>query len=162
MDHVGTPDWLTLERDERVLLRVHPSKNVLLVTFGIGTVLLLGVGVLALVADVAVPTARLLSSAVLVFIFGLTSVVYLLTRRVEYVVSTGKAYEAVGFRSKEVDSVDLNRVTDVTVVQSDWQQRFNVGEVRLSSDQGEILRLRDVEHPVWVQERITDAIDEHA
>lgn len=161
-NHVGTPDWLTLDRDERVLLRMQPSKNVLLLTFGVGTAMLLGVGVLALVADVAVPTARLLSTAILVFIFVLTAVVYLLTRRREYVVTTASAYEAVGFRSKNVEGVDLGQATDVMVVQSGWQRRLNVGEVRLIDDSGEQLRLRYVEHPAWIRERITDAIEEQA
>lgn len=160
--HVGTPDWLTLGRDERVLLRVKPSKNVLLLTFGVGTALLLGVGAIALVADVAVPTARLLSGTVLVFVFVLTGVIYLLTRRREYVVSTTDAYEAVGFLSKDIDSVHLRQVADVSVVQSDWQRRLNVGEVRLTGDGEELLRLHYVEHPVWIRERVADAVDEQA
>lgn len=160
--HVRTPDWLTLEKDERVMLRVQPSKNVLLLTFGIGTSLLLGVGVLALVADVAVSTARFLSTAVLVFIFVLTGVVFLLTRQREYVVSTVKAYEGVGFRSKEIDAVDLDRITDVDVAQSGWQRRLNVGDVRLTGERGELLRFRYVEHPAWICERVTDAINDGA
>lgn len=157
--HVGTPKWLTLDRDERVWLRAHPSKNVLLATFVVGTVLLLGVGALALTFDVPVPTARLLSTAVIVFIFVLTGVVYLLTRRLEYAVSTHRAYRVVGLASKEVESMDVTDVADVTVVQSGWQRRLNVGEVRLDGD-GERFRFRYVEHPEWIRERIVETVED--
>lgn len=112
--HVGTPSWPTLAPDGRV----HPSKNVLLVAFVVGTLLLLAVGVLAPVSDVAVPTARPLSTAVLAFVLVLTAAVYLGTRRLEYVVSTRRAYRTVGSTSKSVAAVELDDVADVRVVQS--------------------------------------------
>lgn len=156
--HVGTPRWLTLDRDERVWLRVRPSKNLLLVTFAVGTLLLLGVGALALTVDVPVRIARLLSAAVLVVVFLLTAVVYLLTRRHEYAVSNRRVYAAVGLTSTEVEQVDLSRVTDVTVVRPGWQRRLNLGEVRLSNDGEPLVRLRYVEHPEWIRDQLLDSL----
>lgn len=156
---MGTPTWLTLDRDERVWLRVHPSKNVLLVTFGVGTLLLLGVGAVALTFDVPVPAARLLSTVVLVFVFVLTGVVYLLTRWFEYAVSTHRAYRAAGFTSKAVDAMALSEVDDVHVLQSGWQRRLNVGEVRLEADGEVSFRFRYVEHPEWIREQIAETIE---
>lgn len=157
--HVGTPTWLRLDTDELVRFRANPSKNVLLVTFAIGTTLLLAVGVLALLFEIAIPTARRLSAAVLIFIFVLTGVVYLLTRRLEYAVSTHRAYRAVGLLSKEVESVDLGDVTDVTVTQSGWQRRLNVGEVSLDCEDRVPLRFRYVEYPEWTGDRIRELIE---
>lgn len=158
--HVGTPGWLTLAPDERVVVRARPSKNALLATFVVGTVLLLAVGGLALAFDVPIPTARLLSTAVLVFVFVLTATVYLLTRRREYVVSTHGAYLAVGLTSPEVTSARLADVTDVAVVQSYWQRRLGVGEVRFDGDGGELLRFDYVEHPEWIRERVRETVDD--
>lgn len=157
--HVETPGWLTLDTDERVWLRVHPSKNVLLVTFVFGTLLLFAVGALALAFDIAVSTARLLSAVVIAVIFLLTAAVYLLTRRLEYALSSHRAYRAVGLVSKDVDSVDLTDVTDVGVVQSGWQRRLDVGEVRLETESGTPFRFRYVEHPEWVQEQVAERIE---
>lgn len=156
---VGTPTWVTLEPDERVWLHVHPSKNVLLVTFGVGTGLLLAVGGLALAFDIAIATARLLSTVVLVFIFGLTGVVYLLTRRLAYAASTHRAYRAVGLTSKDVESVDFADVTDVSVVQAGWQRCLNVGDIRLHADGDEPVRFRYIEHPEWVRERLLEMLE---
>lgn len=157
--HVGTPDWLTMEPDERVWFRARPSKNVLLGTFVVGTLLLLAIGALALTFDVAIPTARLLSGGVLLFVFGLTGVVFLSTRRVEYALSTHRAYRAVGFTSPDVESVPLSAVTGVRVERSTLERRLGVGEVHLDGADGTLLSLRYVEHPEWVGERIRERVE---
>lgn len=148
---------MSLDTDERLLVRVRPSKNLLLVTFAVGTVLLIGVGVLAVVFRIPIPAARLLSVAVLVFVSVSTATVYLLSRRLEYAVTTHRACRAVGVTSKEVVSVALADVTDVTVVQSGWQRWLGVGEVRLAGGAGELLRFRFVEHPEWIHEQLREA-----
>lgn len=157
--HVGTPDWLTLDTGEKVWVRARPSKNLLLVTFVIGTVLLLGVGLVALLFTVDVDTARTASFAILLFIFVLTAGMYLWTQRYEYVVTSHRICEAVGLASKHVSEVDLNQVREVTVEQSGWQRRLNIGELRFVTESDETVRFAFVENPQWTYERVLESVD---
>lgn len=157
--HVGTPSWLTLDADERVWLRAHPSKNLLLATLIVGTLLLIGLGVVAVLVDVGVATARRMSSVVLVFVFVLTAVVYLLTRSNEYVVTSHRICEAVGLTSKVVETVELADVDEVTVTQSRWQSWLNVGTLEFVGDGGVTIRFTLVEDPQGTRDRIVEAIE---
>lgn len=157
--HLGPPDWLTLDSDESLRVRARPSKNLLLGTFVIGTALLLGVGVLAILADIDIMTGRLLSFVVLLVIVVMTGSVYLVTRRREYVVTSRRVCEAVGLLSKQVSAVDLDEVADVSVEQSDWQGWLNVGSLRFVTDDGNAVRFALVENPQWVYERTLESLE---
>lgn len=157
--HVGSPEWLTLAPDEQVRIRARPSKNLLLVTFVVGAVLLFALGVVAAVFTIDVETGRLVSLVVLVFVFVLTGSVYLLTRRREYVVTSQRVCEAVGLTSKEVTSVDADDVRDVAVEQSGWQARFDIGSLRFVTDDGTTIRFAFVENPLAVYERALDSLE---
>lgn len=151
--HVSTPGWLTLDADERVWMRARPSKNLLLATLVLGTALLVGVGVVAILVDVDVVVARRLSSLVLVFVFVLTGAVYLLNRRHEYVVTSHRVCEAVGLTSTEVTTVDLADVDEVTVEQTGWQALLNVGTLEFDTSGADSLRFSFVENPQWARDR---------
>lgn len=157
--YLGTPNWLTLDSDEQVRIQARPSKNLLLATFVIGTVLLLGVGVLAILADIDIMTGRLLSFVVLVVIMVMTGGVYLMTRRREYVVTSQQVYEAVGLLSKQVSAVDLDDVQDVTVEQSGWQGWLNVGDLRFVTEDGNAVQFAFIENPQRVYERTLEALE---
>lgn len=157
--HLGTPDWLTLDNDESVRVHARPSKNLLLGALVIGTALLLGVGVLAILADIDIMTGRLLSFVVLLVIVVMTGSVYLVTRRREYVVTSRRVCEAVGLTSKRVSAVDLDEVADVSVEQSDWQGWLNVGSLRFVTDDGNAVRFALIENPQWVYERTLEVLE---
>lgn len=156
--HVGTPDWLTLKTDERVRLRARPSKNLLLATLVFGTVLLVGVGVVAILVDVDVDDARRLSSLVLVSVFVLTGAVYLFNRRHEYVVTSHRVCAAAGLTSTEVTTVDLDDVDEVTVEQTGWQALLDVGTLEFVTSETDTLRFSFVENPQWARDRALESI----
>lgn len=157
-DRLGPPEWLALDGDERIWVRARPSKNLLLATFVVGTVLLVGLGVVAATFAIDVETGRAVSFAVLLFVFLLTGGVYLVTRRREYVLTDRRACEAVGLFSKRVSAVDLEDVRDVFVEQSGWQAMLNIGTVRLVTDE-ETLRFVLIENPRQVHQRLLESID---
>jgi len=157
--HLGPPNWLTLDSGESLRVHARPSKNLLLATFVIGTALLLGVGVLAILADIDIMTGRLLTFVVLLLIMVMTGSVYLVTRRREYVVTSRRIYEAVGLTSKQVSAVDLDEVQDVAVEQSGWQGWLNVGSLRFVTDDGNAVRFALIENPQWVYERTLESLE---
>lgn len=156
--HVNTPDWLTLETDERVWMRTRPSKNLLLATLVLGTALLIGVGVLAILVDVGVYDARRLSSLVLVFVFVLTGAVYLFNRRHEYVVTSHRVCAAAGLTSTEVITVDLDDVDEVSVEQTGWQALLDVGTLEFVTNGADTLRFSFVENPQWARDRALESV----
>lgn len=156
---LGPPYWLTLENDESVRVRARPSKNLLLATFAIGTVLLLGVGILAIFMDIDIMTGRLLTVVVLTVIMVMTGGVYLVTRRHEYVVTNRRICEGTGLTSKQVSAVDLDEVNDVDVQQSGWQGWLNIGTMRFVTDDGHTVRFALIENPQWVYERTVESLE---
>lgn len=156
---IDAPDWLTLDADEQVRVRARPSKNLLLVTFVVGTALLLGVGVVAVLFDIDIMTGRLLSVAVLLVIMLMTGGVYLLTRRLEYVVTNHRIYEAVGLTSKEASAVDLDDVNDLHLEQSNVQGWLSVGDIRVETDDGTAVRFRSIGNPQLVYEHTLELLE---
>lgn len=156
---LDTPDWLTLDTDEVVRVRARPSKNLLLVTFVVGTILLLGVGVVAVLFDIDIMTGRLLSVAVLLVIMGMTGGVYLMTRRREYAVTSHRIYEAVGLISKEVSAVDLDDVDDLRLEQSNVQGWLSIGDIRVDTDDGTAVRFRSIGDPQLVYEHTLELLE---
>lgn len=157
--HVGTPEWLTLERDERVLVRAGPSKNLLLLTFIAGTVLFLALGVVGILFTVDVDTARTVTLVLLLLLFAVTAGVYLLTGYREYAVTSHRVCTAAGLGSKEVTTVDADAVRNVEVEQAGWQSLVNVGDLRFDVDGGQAVRFTAIEEPNQVHERALAAVE---
>lgn len=157
--HVGTPEWLTLERDERVLVWARPSKNLLLLTFVAGTVLFVALGVVGILFTVDVDTARTVTLALLLLLFVATAGVYLLTGYREYAVTSHRVCTATGLGSKEVSTVETGAVRDVVVEQAGWQSLVNVGDLRFDVDGGPAVQFTAVEKPGRVHERVLAAIE---
>jgi uncharacterized membrane protein YdbT with pleckstrin-like domain len=158
-DHVGTPEWLTLERDERVLVRASPSKNLLLLTFIAGTVLFLALGVVGILFTVDVDTARTVTLVLLLLLFAVTAGVYLLTGYREYAVTSHRVCTASGLGSKDVTTVDADAVRAVIVEQAGWQSLVNVGDLRFDVDGGQAVRFTAIEEPDRVHERVLAAVE---
>lgn len=151
------PEWLVLEGDEQVLVRTTPSSNLVLASLVVGTVALFG---MALVVSFLTTrqTGRLISLTVLLGIVGLLVAAFLITRRREYVLTSERVCAAVGFLDKEVTTVPVGRVGDVTVEQSWWQQLFQLGTLHFAAG-GEGVSFRLVENPATLQQRVLQYVD---
>lgn len=157
-----TPEWLSLAADERVWLQTGPSRNLLLVSLGAGFMFLTGMAILASVfTDLA--TGRLLMfSALLLVLVTVTGVFVVLERR-EYVLTSDRVYVCVGLLSTRVSSVALEEVRDITVEQSGWQHRLNVGSLRfVTSDDADPMTFALVEDPQSVHEQIIQVGERNA
>lgn len=151
------PAWLTLDDDERVWLRVSPSRNLVLAALGGGFALLLVMSVtVSAMRDIG--TGRAVSLTVLVVIVGLLLAAFLFVRRNEYVLTDARACTGTGFGSKRVTSVDLTEVRDVTVEQSTWQQLVNVGTLQFVTD-GSDLTFALVENPAYLQQQVLQVVE---
>lgn len=156
---VSPPAWLTLEDQERIWLRARPSKNLLLATFVVGTVLLVTLGVAAAALPIDVETGRMITTVVLLAVFVLTGGVYLVTRRREYVVTSQRVCEAVGLTSPEVTSIDLADLQDVTFEQSNWQSWLHIGSVLFVTEDETAVRFDFIEDPRYVYEYVLGRAD---
>lgn len=153
----GTPEWLTLDGDERVLVQTTPSSNLVLASLVVGMVAMFG---MALVVSFLTTrqTGRLISLTVLLGIVGLLVAAFLVTRRREYVLTNQRVCMGVGFLDKEVTSVPVGRVGDVTIEQSWWQQLFQVGTLHFAAGRDGI-SFRFVENPASLQQRVLQFVD---
>lgn len=154
----GPPDWLELEDGERVWLRTRPSRNLVLAALTVGFVLLIAMSVfVGALGDLA--TGRVVSFVVLALIVALLVAAFLLTHSRRYVLTSDRVVTATGFRSKRVESVPVDRVTDVTVEQSAWQRPVSVGTVRFDAGDDGTLRFGLVGHPATVYQRALRFVD---
>lgn len=153
-----TPAWLDLDDEERVLVRATPSTNVVLASLVVGLVAMFGMALLVSFVT-AHRTGRRLSLAVLLGIVGLMVVAFLVTRRREYVLTSDRVCAAVGLLDKRVTSVPIDRVSDVTVEQSWWQQLFQVGTLHFATPGSESVRFLLVENPAGLARRVLQFVD---
>lgn len=152
------PEWLTLEDGERVLLRVSPSRNLILAALAVGFVLLLAMSVfVSTMTDLR--TGRVVSLAVLLLIVGLLVAAFLHIRRNEYVLTDEGVYTGTGLASKRVASAGHDEVSDVTVEQSSWQQLANVGTLRFVVDGGD-LTFGFVDRPTYLYQDALEIVEE--
>lgn len=153
----GPPEWVSLTHDERVWLRVSPSRNLVLAALvaGSGLLLVMSVGVSAM-HDLG--TGRLVSFTVLLVIVGLLVAASLVTHRLEYVLTSERVCVGVGLRSKRTRFIDLENVQDVSVEQSWWHRLANVGTVRFVTAGGD-LAFALVENPGDVQRQALQVVD---
>lgn len=154
---VRTPAWMTLAPGERVLLRARPSTNLVLAGV-VGGFLLITVGALPFVAANAVTAGRRVTFALVVFVLLFVAVIFLLIRRREYVLTSERASVAIGVTSKEVRSVDLDDVREVSLEQGRWKRWANVGDLRFVTDGGEDLAFGFVGNPHFVYERTLEVL----
>lgn len=157
--HVGTPEWLTLDRDERVWVRARPSKNLLLLVVAVGTALFLALGVAGILFSIDVDIGRTVSLVVMVVLLVLTAGVFLLTRSREFAVTSHRICAAAGLGAKEVTTLETDAVTDVTLEQTGWQSLVKVGDLRFVDGDGETVRFTSIENPNWVHERVLEAVE---
>lgn len=154
---LSPPDWLSLGENEQVWLRRSPSQNLVLAALVGGMALLLVMSVVvSVMRDLG--TGRLVSFTVLLLIVGLLVAAFLIIRRYEYVVTSRRICSGRGLGSKQVTSVDLEEVTDVTVEQSGWQQLVNVGTIQFVTDDGG-LAFAFMENPMHVHQQVLQFVE---
>lgn len=152
---VRTPAWMTLAPDERVLLRVQPSTN--LVLAGVfGGFFLITLGALPFIALSAADTGRRVTFAItgLVVVVVVASFVLIKTR--EYAVTNKRVSVASGLTDKEVRSVEVEEVRDVALEQGWWQRLVNVGTLRFVTDGTDDVEFDFVGDPHYVYEQALD------
>lgn len=152
------PGWLSLTSDEQVWLRTSPSGNLVLGSLTVGFGILLAVSlVVSFVATLE--TGRIVSFVVLLLILALVAGTYLVITRREYVLTSERAYAAIGLSSKDVTSVALDDVRDVTVEQSGWRGWLTVGDLQFRTNDGTVLRFAFIENPQWAYERTLESVE---
>lgn len=153
------PEWLSLEPDERVCIRTAPSVNLVFASLLVGFPLLVVMSiVVSLFTDLA--TGRVVIFAMLVLVLAALGGVYLGVTSRGYVLTSTRACVGVGLLSTRVASVALDDVCDVTVEQSDWQDRLNVGSVRFVTDEeAASVAFWLVEDPESVQQHVRQVVD---
>lgn len=154
---MGTPEWLTLGREETVYLRAGPSKNLLLAGTGAGTALLVTVAaIVGALGDIA--TGRILSFAGLVVVLAILGGIYLFVRQWEYAVTSHRVCVASGVRSRETTTVRLADVESVTLEQSRWQRLVNVGDLLFVTGERTV-RFSSIEDPRRVHEQVVARVE---
>lgn len=152
---VRTPPWLTLDTDERVLLRTAPSTNLIMAAV-VGGFFLMTFGSLPFIAYGTVGTGRITVFAIIGLVLAVTLYLFVLIRGRDYVVTTKRAVIAGGLREKTVTSVRLDRVTDVELEQGRWHRLLSVGSLRFVTEDGPDLEFSFVGSPHFVYERALD------
>lgn len=153
----GQPEWLSLADEERVWLRVAPSRNLVLGALAVGFVLLMTMSVtVSAMSDLG--TGRAVSLAVLLGIVALLVAAFLYVRRNDYVLTSERVCAGVGLGSKRARTVPLTDVRDVTVEQATWQQLLNLGTLRFVTDEG-VLAFALVENPAHLHQRALQVVD---
>lgn len=152
------PDWLSIRSNEEVWVRTAPSGNLVLGSLTIGFVLLLTTSI-AIGFFTSVVTGRTLSIAVLSVILALLAATYLVINRREYVLTSQRVCVGVGLLSKDVRTVALDDVHDVSVDRSGWRGWLAVGNLRFLTTDGTEIRFSFVDNPQVAYERALDSIE---
>lgn len=152
---VRTPTWLTLAPAERVLLRTRPSTNLVLASV-VGGFLLITLGSLPFIAVSAVDTGRRATFALAALVVLLVLGSFLFVRHREYVVTSNRVAVARGLQSKDVRTVDVENITDVSVAQRRLLGLVNLGTVRFETNGGDPVEFSLVERPSAVYEQVLD------
>lgn len=152
---VRTPQWLVLDRDERMLLRTGPSNNLLMagVVGGFFFITLVSFPFIALEAVDAGRRATFASAGLSMV---LAVLIYLWIRNREYAVTSKRVSAASGLREKEVASIDVAAVEEVELVQEWWHDVLRVGTLAFVTETGEELTFDLVGSPHFVYERALD------
>lgn len=149
---VRTPPWLTLDPDERVLLRASPSTNLLMAGV-VGGFFLITLGSLPFIATGAVDAGRRTTFALTGLVVVVVVWLFLRIKRREYAVTDKRVAVAVGLREKAVESVGLDEVEEVSIEQSRLQRLLRVGTLRFDAG-GEELAFDLVGSPQFVHDQV--------
>jgi hypothetical protein len=152
------PGWLELRDEERVVLRVAPSKNLVLASLTAGVVLMMAMAVVVGFVLSRTP-ARRVSFVVLLVIVAMIAGAFLVTERREYVLTSRRVCAAVGFGSKRVEACSVEAVADVSIEQDGWEQLLSVGTVRFATRDGEGVAFGLIENPAGVHGRVLQFVD---
>jgi len=152
---VRTPSYMTLEPDERVLLRTGLSMNLIMagVVGGFLFITLVSVPFIVLGAVDAGRRATFTASGLSMLA---VVAIYLVIRNRDYVVTSERVATASGFRDTEVSSVDVEDVDEVELVQAWWHRLLRVGTLAFVTEDDEELRFGLVGSPQFVYERALD------
>lgn len=134
---VRTPPWMTLDPDERVLLRASPSTNLLMAGV-VGGFFLITLSSLPFIAAGAVDAGRRTTFALTGVVVAVVVWLFLRINRREYAVTDKRVAVAVGLRGKAVQSVGLDRLRDVSLEQSRLQRWLRVGTLRFDAGDEEL------------------------
>lgn len=151
---VRTPSWMTLDPDERVLLRASPSTNLLMAGV-VGGFFLITLGSLPFIAVGAVDAGRRTTFALTGLVVAVVVWLFLRIRGREYAVTNKRVAVAVGLREKAVQSVGLEEVDDVRLERSRIQRWLSVGTLRFDAGDDEIA-FAFVGSPQFVYDRIRE------
>lgn len=151
---VRTPSWMTLDTDERVLLRTGPSTNLLMAGIVAGFFLITFAS-FPFIALGAVDAGRRTTFAVTGLVVIGILYLYVRIRGREYAVTNKRVSVASGLRDKAVTSVDIENVDEVRLEQDRWRRLLSVGTLRFETDDDD-LRFSLVGSPHFVYERALD------
>lgn len=154
---VRTPPWMTLDPDERVLLRTEPSTNLLMAGV-VGGFFVITLGSLPFIAYGSVDAGRRTTFALVSLVVLAIVLIFLRIRRREYAVTNKRVAVATGLRSREVRSVDVEDVADVSLEQGRLERLLSVGTLRFVTYGGEDLSFDHVGSPHYVYERALDFV----
>lgn len=150
------PEWLPLDRDERIVWRGGPRIQT---TYPALALALVGVllGALALVGD-AVPRPVAGLAPVAVAVAGWS---YLRVARTTYVVTTAAAYARSGVLGVRVTALDLERVQNSSASQHALGRALGYGTVTVDAAGGDgaELEFRSVENPGRVRSLVDARAD---
>jgi len=153
---VRTPSWMTLDPDERVLLRMRPSTNLVMAAVVLGF-FLITLGATPFIALGAVDVGRRTTFAITGLVVVAVLALFLFVRHREYAVTNKRVSVATGLRSKEVRSVSIADITDVALNQGRADRILSIGTLRFATDgDAENLSFNYVGSPHYVYERALD------
>lgn len=152
---VKTPPWMTLDTDERVLLRSSPSTNLLMAGV-VGGFFLITLGSFPFIALGAVDAGRRTTFAITAIVVLIVIWIFLQIKRREYAVTSKRVSVASGLRAREIRSIDVEDVADVTLEQNRWQRWLSVGTLRFVTDGDDGVAFDLVGDPHYVYERALD------
>lgn len=156
---VRTPAWMTLDRDERVLLRTEPSTNLIMGGVVAGFFLITFASVPFIVLG-EVDAGRRTTFAVTGFVVVAILWIFLQIRQREYAVTNKRVSVASGIGSKVVTSIDVEDIDDIRLEQDRWHRLLSVGTLLFVTDDDDDLQFDLVGSPQFVYERALDFIQD--
>jgi len=158
---VRTPSWMTLDPDERVLLRTGPSMNLLMAGV-VGGFFFITLVSIPFIIQGAVDAGRRSTFTASALSMVAVVAIYLVVRNREYTVTSKRVSTASGIRDREVTSIDVEDIDEVELVQDWWHRLLSVGTLQFVTEDDEELRFGLVGSPHFVYERALEFTQESA
>jgi uncharacterized membrane protein YdbT with pleckstrin-like domain len=146
---------MTLQPDERVLLRSGPSMNLLMAGVVGGFLFMTVISVPFIVLGAVDAGRRATFTAAALSMLAVVGI-YLVIRNRDYAVTSDRVATASGFRDTEVSSVDVEDIDEVELVQAWWHRFLRVGTLAFVTENDDELRFGLVDSPHFVYERALD------